>query len=546
MHEVKPTSPPQPPSPDRHVEAQLEAARRADRAKSRFLADISHEIRTQLSGVIGMTQLALETKLTPDQREYLELSSTSADALLTLVNDLLDMSKIESGKLEIAAESFGLRDLLSDISALSRAQATERGIDYEINIAEDVPFTVKGDPGRVRQILLNLIANALKYTDTGGVSVSVGVRERVDDDMIVELTVVDTGPGIPEAELATIFDAYHQAGGQAVRRSGTGLGLAICRQLVSLMGGRIWAESEVGHGSTFSVTLPLGIDHGVIRATEPIRTELDGLPVLIVGENRFRRERYTAVAERIGLSPVAVDTRVEAVGAIGAAGATDHPFALAIVAIDGDSLDFAAELRRRHDLEQMHFLVVTSVGQRGDAKRCLDYNIAGYLTMPIDDDELENAVKAVLTGPSPVDLSTLVTKHWLRERRRHLSLLVVDDSPTNRLVARRILERRGHRVDIAETGRDALEQVEEHRFDLVLIDTRLPDMDGLDVIAGVRNSETPGFEVSIIAMTSKHASELAGRAIRAGADGVVSKPLQITELLRTIEAVTDDAVTAGL
>jgi two-component system sensor histidine kinase/response regulator len=541
VHEVKPTSPPQPPSSGRRLEAQLEAARRADRAKSRFLADISHEIRTQLAGIIGMTQLALETKLTPDQREYLELSSSSADALLTLVNDLLDMSKIESGKLEIAAEPFGLRDLIADISAISGAQATERGIGFEVAIAEDVPYTVKGDPGRVRQILLNLIANALKYTDKGAVSVVVAVRERVGDDIVLDLTVADTGPGIPEEDLANIFEAYEQAGGRSARRKGTGLGLSICRQLAGLMGGRIWAESELGHGSTFHVTLPLGLDHGSVQVIETTRSELDGLPVLVVGGGRFLRERYTDVIERIGLSPVSVETRTEAIGAIGTAAATDHPFALAVVALDGDSLDFAAELRRRADLEQMHFVVVTSVGQRGDAKRCLDYNIAGYLTMPIDDNELEGAVRAVLTGPSPVDLSTLVTKHWLRERRRHMSLLVVDDSPTHRMVARRILERRGHRVDIAETGYDALRAVEEHRFDVVLLDMRLPDIDGVEVVAGIRRAEHAGTRVPIIGMSSNNTPDVAARVTRAGGDGVISKPLQISEMLRTIDLATDDA-----
>lgn len=517
-----------------HIEAQLEAARRADRAKSRFLADVSHEIRTQLAGIIGMTQLALDTKLTPDQREYLELSASSADALLTLVNDLLDVSKIESGKLEIAAESFGLRDLLADLTSLSKAQAAERGISFEMDVDENVPFNVKGDPGRVRQILLNLISNAMKYTDVGSVAVSVSLGERVGDDIVLEASVADTGPGIPQEELGTIFEAFEQAGGDAIRRAGTGLGLSICRQLVGLMGGRIWAESEVGKGSVFHVMIPLGIDHGVVQRVPSERPELEGLPILIVASGRFARERYLDVAERIGLSPVAVESRSEAGVALSTASAADHPYALTLIALEDDALDFAADLRRRPAMEQMHLVVATPIGQRGDAKRCLDLNIGGYLTFPLDDGELEGAIRAVLAGPSPVDLAMLVTKHWLRERRNHLSLLVVDDSPTNRMIARRLLERRGHRVDTARSGGEALALAKEHRFDAVLLDTHITDTS--EIASAVRRHDVEGLRTAVVAMASKRTEEMENSLARAGIDKVIGKPLQVGELLRTIEA----------
>jgi CheY-like chemotaxis protein len=383
----------------------------------------------------------------------------------------------------------------------------------------------------------------MKHTDAGGVTVSVSVSERVGNDVVVEMDVVDTGEGIPQEELGSIFDAYEQAGGGAVRRKGTGLGLSICRQLVGLMGGRIWAESELGHGSAFHVTVPLGIHLGNVQLIQPVRSELDDLPVLVVASSRFIKERYVMAAEQIGLSVVSVESRQEAIAALGMASAADHPFALAIVTLDGDGLDFAAELRRRPDLEQMHMLVVTSVGQRGDAKRCHESNIAGYLTMPIGEDELERAIRAVLTGPSPVDLSTLVTKHWLRERRNHLSLLVVDDSPTNRMVARRLLERRGHRVDIAESGYDAIKAVEEHRFDVILLDVQLPDIDAREVASTIRRY---GPDTPIIGMASKKTDGLVNVMTRTGIDEIISKPLQVAELLRTIESRVEDSSAAGM
>jgi CheY-like chemotaxis protein len=276
---------------------------------------------------------------------------------------------------------------------------------------------------------------------------------------------------------------------------------------------------------------------------QPLRSELDGLPVLVVAASRFIKERYVTAAERIGLSVVSVESRGEAIAALGTASAADHPFALTIVTLDGDGLDFAAELRRRPDLEQMHMLVITSVGQRGDAKRCLDFNIAGYLTMPIDDGELESAIRAVLTGPSPVDLSMLVTKHWLRERRNHLSLLVVDDSPTNLMIATRLLERRGHRVDIAESGHGAIKAVKDHRFDVILLDAHLPDIDAREMVESIRRH---GANVPIIGMATRKTEGLVNLMIRTGVDEIISKPLQVAELLRAIEAGVDDSSMVGL
>ncbi|GBD83816.1 signal transduction histidine-protein kinase BarA [bacterium BMS3Abin02] len=545
MQDVKPRQPAEPPSWERRLAWRLEKAERADRAKSRFLADVSHEIRTQLAGIIGMTQLTLETKLTPEQREYLGLSASSATALLTLVNDLLDLSKIEAGKLEIEMVPFSLSDLLNDIAALSAAQAEDQGVGFQLDVGEEVPEVITGDPGRIRQILLNLIGNALKFTRDGAVSVSVATDVSTDADLALHLQVTDSGPGIPAEQLDSIFEAYEQADSEtAVQSSGTGLGLAICRQLVELMGGRIWAESKLGQGSSFHVIVPIGVDEGAARITEERRSEMDDLPALVIAKNRFVREGYIDAIGAIGLSPVGVENAAEAVGALGTAAATDHPFALAVVSLNGESLEFAAQLRQRADLEQMHIVVVTSVGQRGDAVRCRDLNIAGYLTRPLTDDVIQGAVRAVLTGPSPVDLSMLVTKHWLRERRRHLSLLVVDDSPTHRMVAKRILERRGHRVDVVDCGLDALKAVGEHRFDVILLDLWLPDIGGMEVAGEIRRGESAATRVPIIGMAAEGVVDMAAEALRAGMDAFVVKPFQVAELLRAIESAVDEEAPA--
>lgn len=546
MQDVDPTQSSGSPSWEERLASRLDAVERADRAKSQFLAQVSHEIRTQLAGIIGMTQLTLETKLTPEQQEYLELSSTSANALLTLVNDLLDLSKIEAGKLEIEMVPFSLSDLLNDIAALSSAQAEDQGVGFHIEVESGVPNVISGDPGRIRQILLNLIGNALKFTEEGAVSVSVTKEAVTGADVGLHVQVKDSGPGIPADRLETIFEAYEQAGeNAALSQSGTGLGLAICRQLLELMGGSIWAESEAGRGATFHVVVPVGAHEGLASIGRDTSSELDALPALVIAKNKFVRERYLDAIAAVGLSPVGVESTAEAIGALGTAAATDHPFAVAVVALDGDSLAFATELRQRADLEQMHLVVVTSVGQRGDAVRCRDLNIAGYLTRPLTDDVIQGAVRAVLTGPSPVDLSMLVTKHWLRERRRHLSLLVVDDSPTHRMVARRILERRGHRVDVVDCGLGALKAVSEHRFDAMLLDLWLPDIGGMEVAGEVRRTESVNDRMPIIGMAAEGVVDMEEQVLKGGMDAFVAKPFRITELLRTIESAVEEDVQAS-
>ncbi len=527
---------------ERMLRAAVESAEQASRAKSQFLAEISHEIRTQLAGILGMAQVSLETKLTPQQREYVELITTSAEALLTLVNDLLDLSKIEAGHLAVEEISFNLRDNLRDTVTSMMVAAEEKGINLEVEFSDELPGNVIGDPGRLRQIAINLIGNALKFTEEGSVVVSVRAEPSDSAKAIVHLEVTDTGSGIAADKLDSIFDRYEQAGrpkgGQTV---GTGLGLTISRQLVQIMGGEIWVESELGNGSTFHVTVPL-VPAGAETETPPSRgrSDLEGLPILIVADNQVNQSKLLNSISATGMQPTAVTDLDEAISILTTARLADRPFALTVCDLNGDGMEFARKLRTDDDLAAMHVIVLTAIGQRGDAALCRDLNIAGYLTKPIPAEDVRGAMEAVISGPSPLDLTVLVTKHWLRERRRHLNILVVDDSPTHRMVARRILERRGHRISAVGSGREAIGAVQTHRFDVILLDLWMPGMGGFEAAAAIRANEDRTERVPIIAMSAETVSELGESLAEAGMDGLIAKPFQVPQLLRTIEHLIED------
>ena len=527
---------------EERLRAAVESAEEASRAKSQFLAEVSHEIRTQLAGILGMAQVTLETKLTPQQREYIELVTSSADALLTVVNDLLDLSKIEAGHLDVEEMSFNLRDNLRDTVTSMAIAAEEKNIGLELQVTDDLPEQVVGDPGRLRQILINLVGNALKFTEEGHVMVSVGTRESSASETRVHMQVADTGSGIAADKLDTIFDAYAQGAEPNGRHHvGTGLGLSISRQLVNIMGGEIWAESELGKGSTFHVTLPLAVgSHELLRPSPRKESDLEGLPILVVADNRVNHDMLLRAIGATGMKPAAVSTPTEAFAALAEAVVSDRPFALTVCDLNGDGMQFARSLRDDAGLAAMHVMVLTAMGQRGDAAMCRDLNVAGYLTKPIPAKDLRLAIEAVIGGPSPLDLTVLVTKHWLRERRHHLDILVVDDSPTHRMVARRLLERRGHRISVAASGREGLEAAQAHRFDIVLLDLWMPGMGGFETAAAIRASEERGGRVPIIAMSADTVSELTDNLADADMDGLIAKPFLVPQLLGTIENLVDD------
>jgi CheY-like chemotaxis protein/nitrogen-specific signal transduction histidine kinase len=527
---------------EQRLRAAVASAEHASRAKSQFLAEVSHEIRTQLAGILGMAQVTLETKLTPQQREYVELVTSSADALLTLVNDLLDLSKIEAGHLKVEAIPFSLHDSLRDVVTSMAVTAEEKSIGLELNFGDKVPDLVVGDPGRLRQIVINLVGNAVKFTEEGEVTVSVDAQESEPSSVVVHLQIADTGSGIPPDQLESIFEAYEQAESSGGRRPvGTGLGLSISRQLLDIMGGEIWAESELGRGSTFHVTIPLVlVDQEATSAPLKSRSDLEGLPILVVADNKVNTSKLLGAIAETGMQPTPVADSTEALTVLTEARLADRPFALAVCDLSGDGMGFAAKLRADQDLDALHVVVLTAIGQRGDAATCRNLNVAGYLTKPIPAEDVRLAIEAVISGPSPLDLTVLVTKHWLRERRRHLRVLVVDDSPTHRMVAKRILERRGHRVFAAGGGSEAIEAVQTNRFDIVLLDLWMPGMGGFEAAAAIRAAEGKDERVPIIAMSADTVSELDENLTDAEMDGLIVKPFQLSQLLSTIENLVDE------
>lgn len=509
------------------LQDRLAAAERESSRKSELLAHTSHEIRTQLSGVIGMTQLVLETRLTPEQAEYIEVINASGESLLTLVNDLLDVSKMEAGHLSIEQIPYSVRDTLSDIVTSFSPQLVERGLWITVEFDPDLPNRVLGDPGRLRQVVANLLNNAAKFTEQGGISVKVDFS----DGSLVTVAVSDTGVGIAPDRQAAIFESYTQADETTARtHGGTGLGLVISKRLTEMMGGGLELVSEVGVGSTFTATLRVVPDQSEPSDRYSAATsELAGLPVLLVGE---MSDHQREALERLGLVvEAAVDS--DPVKDMTAAYRRGAPFALVIVAAPVESLSIAEDLRAQPESRTTHILVLTTTGTRGDAAMCRELQVAGYLTNPYTPEDLARASREVLGGPAPLDLTLLVTKHWLRERRRRLNVLVVDASPTIRMSTNRMLERRGHVVVTAGSAQDALTAVSARRFDAAVVDLELPNASGLELVMQMRGSgETP---LPIVASTVNMDRESHESALAAGCSFVLARPFEIHDLVLAIE-----------